>query len=375
MAEAADKPVGYLLGGTRGRPRDRRLTAYYHRADRLREAAERSGLRSLPAYTARSTWDRPSFMRLLRCSWVRRHFEHCRAVYGGAPDPTGLAAWALRKTDVPVLFDVHTPGIGEKWLLFRINPRPRTLRMFVEACLSELICIRHSDVLLWSSLIQKDYYTRRGFPVARMRGVRHGVDLAKFDIGPPVQPETPKLCYAGTMIVWQGADKLVEAYERVGKRLIHLKMIGFADSDAALRRRAEAAGIETVSQVSYERLPDELRDCHGTSIIAHPDAARYKNGAAPTKWPESLALGRPILSVDAYDTAQLIRELRVGWVVESSVEGLMEGMRRLSETPWEELKQMGLRARAEAERNYAWETVGRRFVEAIENATKRRPGT
>jgi glycosyltransferase involved in cell wall biosynthesis len=124
--------------------------------------------------------------------------------------------------------------------------------------------------------------------------------------------------------------------------------------------------------VAHDAMVELLKDATATVIVAHPDAVRYKNGAAPTKWPECLALGRPILSVDAYDTAELIRELRVGWVVPNSAEGLAEGLQRLTKTSWDELSVMGRRAREEAVRNYGWQTVGEAFVESIRSATKRK---
>src|SRR5205814_6723906 len=157
--------------------------------------------------------------------------------------------------------------------------------------------------------------------------------------------------------------RLVGAYEKVRPEKLRLKMIGFTDKDFELRKRAEAAQIECISQVPHARLLEEMKECDCTVIVAHPDAVRYKNGAAPTKWPESLALGRPIISGNAYDTAQLIRELGVGWVVDNSVEGLAEGMQKLSATSREERREMGRRARAEAVRKSGWETIGRKFVE------------
>ncbi len=363
--------IGYVLYGTQGEERRAENIAYYHRADRLREEAEARGFESDVVYSRRSTNDKSAIRRMLNSGWLRDRYKDFEAVYGASAEATGMAAWALRKSNVPVVYDVHTPPVGEKWMQFRMKPTLRNFVVYVEASISELACVKKSDLLLWCSSIQRDLYASRGYPGECMHEVRHGVDLDRFDIGPPSDTGPPMLCYAGTMVGYQGADRLVGAYEKVGPEKLRLKMIGFTPSDAELRRRAEAARIVTVPQVPHVRLIAELAEADCTVIVAHPDAVRYKNGAAPTKWPESLALGRPILSGAAYDTAQLVRDLGVGWVVDNTVEGMVEGMNRLAEAPRSELAEMGCRARAEAERNYGWETIGAKFALALEQATKR----
>jgi glycosyltransferase involved in cell wall biosynthesis len=371
MRMAEGKTAGYLLYGTEGEPRDPANIGYYHRADMLRSAAEKAGWRSEVVYNRKSPNDRSSLRRLMRSAWLRHKFANCDVVYAAGADAAGMAAFALRKTKTPVLYDVHTPAVGEKWLQFKLAKSVRNFIVYLEACVSEWMAIKYSDTILWCSSIQRDYYAKRGFPATRLAEVRHGVDLERFRPGNSKDEGTPLLCYAGTMVEYQGADRLVQAFEHVGAERVRLKMIGFTERDAQLRARAEKAGIETLEQVPHERLLEELRGCDCTCIVAHPDAVRYKNGAAPTKWPEGLALGRPIISGDAYDTAHLIRELRVGWVVENSSEGIASGLRALAESSREQRDEMGKRARAEAERHYGWETVGGAFVQALNAATKR----
>jgi glycosyltransferase involved in cell wall biosynthesis len=303
--------------------------------------------------------------------WMTDALKDARAVYGGAAEACGIAAWAMRKTDVPVLYDVHTPAVGERWMAFRMNRTPRELAIYMEACISELICIRKSDHLLWSSRLQAEYYARRGFPKARMTEVRHGVDLERYDVGPLQPKEKPLVVYAGTMRAYQGAELLIDAYCDMKPPGVKLRMIGFTKADETLRQRAEGVGIETHPMIAHEHLIDFMRDASATVIVAHPDAVTYKNGAAPTKWPESLALGRPVLSVDAYDTRELIAELGVGWVVSNSSAGLARGFEEISATPLEELREMGRRARAEAERHYGWDHVGGEFVKALRTSSKR----
>jgi glycosyltransferase involved in cell wall biosynthesis len=173
------------------------------------------------------------------------------------------------------------------------------------------------------------------------------------------------------MRAYQGADRLIEAFEACRDSGLRLRMIGFTAEESAMRERADRLGIETHGMIPHDDLATHMRDASATVIVAHPDAVRHKNGAAPTKWPECLALGRPILSGDAYDTAQLIRDLGVGWVVPNSAEGLANGMRQLASTSYEELSEIGVRARAEAERNYGWPTIGAKFVNAIRASSKR----
>jgi glycosyltransferase involved in cell wall biosynthesis len=282
-----------------------------------------------------------------------------------------MAAWAMRHTNTAVLYDIHTPPVGEKWLQFRLSKSLRAFIVYLEACFTEVVAIRRSDYILWSSLIQKEYYTRRGFRPDRLREVRHGVNVEAFDSGPVPETKPRLLVYAGTMVPYQGADKLVEAFAAMPEGGLRLRMIGFTDKESRLRELAERAGIETVPQITHSQVADSMRDAHCTAIIAHKDNKKYKNGAAPTKWPESLAVGRPILSMDVYDTALMIPQLNVGWVVENSVEGLVSGMTALRDSPTSELQAMGERARQEAIRNYAWSVIGDKFSNIIDEAVRK----
>jgi glycosyltransferase involved in cell wall biosynthesis len=367
----AGEKVGYLLYGTEGAARAAENVGYYHRADKLREAAEQRGFLSDVAYSRRKAGDRSLLKRIWKSDWIRDRFGDSRCLYCASADTAAMGVRALRGTTVPVLYDIHTPPVGEKWLQFKLSKSLRNFAVYLEVCIAESMAIKRSDYILWSSLVQYAYYLKRGFPRERLREVRHGVDLERF-IATPVPTDAPRLvAYAGTMVPYQGADKLIAAFRSLPAGTIRLKMIGFSENEAALRREADAAGIETVPQIPQTEVAEHLSGATCTTIIAHPDNRKYKNGAAPTKWPESLALGKPLLSMDVYDTAQLIRELQVGWVVANSVEALADGMRTLAACPPDELTAMGTRARAEAERNYAWPVIGDKFAAVLREAERR----
>jgi glycosyltransferase involved in cell wall biosynthesis len=306
---------------------------------------------------------------MLGSDWLRESLQDCRAVYAAGAEAAGMAAWAMRGTKVPVLYDVHTPAVGERWMALRMHPSARELAVYIESAIAEYMSIREADHILWCSSIQQQYYGGRGFPKERMTEVRHGVDLDRFAAGPVPRHEIPLLVYAGTMRAYQGAELLLEAFEKTSG--LRMRMVGFTPDEGAMRERADTLGIETHPMVPHDKLPDYLKDATATVIVAHPDAVRHKNGAAPTKWPECLALGRPILSVDAYDTRDLIEQLDVGWVVPNTAQGLADGMSRLATSSFEHLSAMGDKARAEAEKHYGWKTIGEKFVAAILSSTKR----
>ena len=365
------RQVAYLLHGTEGEQREPANVGYFHRADRLREEAEARGWKSVVKYDRRDPADRSAIRRMLRSSWLLEAFKDCRCVYTAGATTAAMAAWAMRNSHTPVLYDIHTPPVGEKWLQFRLAKSLRNFVVYLEACLTESVAIKRSDYILWSSLVQREYYMRRGFRHDRLREVRHGVDIGRFNSGPVPNSRPRLLVYAGTMVPYQGADKLVEAFAAMPKGDLRLRMIGFTDKEKGLRDMADRAGIETMPQIPQSDVADAMKDAHCTTIIAHRDNKKYKNGAAPTKWPESLALGRPILSMDVYDTALMIPQLKVGWVVENSVEGLVFGMSSLRDCSIEELQAMGQRAREEASRNYAWPVIGDKFSNIIEEAARK----
>src|SRR5262245_13783111 len=119
--EQGGKRVGYVLSGTEGEPRSKANIGYFHRADKLRLLANQHGFGDVVAYTKRTPKDVPLIKRLAQSRWLREKFAGCNAVYGAGSDAAGLAAWAFRKTGIPVLYDVHTPSVGEKWLQFKFE--------------------------------------------------------------------------------------------------------------------------------------------------------------------------------------------------------------------------------------------------------------
>ena len=132
--------VGYVLSGVEGGRAPTNI-AYYHRADRLRELAEAEGIGSVVQYAKRNASEVSAIRRMLGSAWMAEKFKEARAVYAAGAEAGGIAAWALRKSRVPVLYDVHTPAVGEKWMAFKLSPSPREFAVYIEACIAELTCI------------------------------------------------------------------------------------------------------------------------------------------------------------------------------------------------------------------------------------------
>src|SRR5688500_15813836 len=122
--------VGYVLSGVQGE-RAQTNVAYYHRADRLLGLAEQHGYGSQVVYAKRNASEVSAIRRMIGSAWLRERLKDTRAVYAAAAEATAIAAWAMRKTEVPVLYDVHTPSVGERWMAYKMRPSPRELAVYL----------------------------------------------------------------------------------------------------------------------------------------------------------------------------------------------------------------------------------------------------
>jgi len=78
-------------------------------------------------------------------------------------------------------------------------------------------------------------------------------------------------------------------------------------------------------------------------------------------------MGKPILTTDVGDPADMVREYSCGIVVSKDTsEGLLQGIQEMLEKPKDELEEMGRRARLLAEREFDWRIIGAKLNSALQ---------
>jgi glycosyltransferase involved in cell wall biosynthesis len=120
-------------------------------------------------------------------------------------------------------------------------------------------------------------------------------------------------------------------------------------------------GLINTGPVSIEKLSLFLSACN---VFWLPMADVGANrGRSPYKFGDYLTIGRPIVSTDVGDQADLIREHKLGLITEFSGQSLFEAIRSL-ESNSESCEQFGVNAYkfARLDEN-SWEDKGKRLIE------------
>jgi len=134
---------------------------------------------------------------------------HCRSIFEGIPllDPR------LRR-DARLVYEVNGfPSVELKYHYAKVGDDPVLLAK-LERQENDLLAA--ADLVITVSDVNQAAIEARGVAPQRIRVIRNGVDLERFPYRPPpvaVAGETVRLCYVGTLSVWQGVEVLIEAVD------------------------------------------------------------------------------------------------------------------------------------------------------------------
>ena len=121
----------------------------------------------------------------------------------------------------------------------------------------------------------------------------------------------------------------------------------------------ELPGWVRIARASSPEIP-RLLDGVLATVIPRPPSA-YADLALPIKLGEYLSYGRPIVSTDRSETAEVVRQTGSGLIAEDGIDGLSEAIRALAAAPTAQIDAWSERAaRAAVERS--WNQVARKII-------------
>ncbi len=350
--------------------------AYTSRLQTLRDAVAREGIDASLESLGDPPLGRPTLlhpMKLAGGGRIAAALARADVVHAGSAAVAFTCAFLTPRRGRRVVFDMHGDTAAEKRLAARgaLDPIGR-LRVHQES-IKERIGLRACDRVIVVSRPLLERVARLGVPESRIEIVRNGVDLARFPMVEPVPARpSPLVVYAGRFDEWQGVRHLEHLAAHAGDRY-RLRVVGFAAGDHEARARIAAAAarggapreaaVELIDWTNHGRLLPLLSEADALLI------PREKNDATevamPTKFAEYLSLGRPILLTRVGEPADWVEAESCGLVVEPSGPALLDGVLRLAALGAEERRAMGRRARALAEREFRWESIGRRYADYL----------
>lgn len=210
---------------------------------------------------------------------------------------------------------------------------------------------------------------KRGLKYGKAAYVTNGIDLSFFKAPEPSVIEKIKdrldlngkiiFTYIGAFEKWQGVDDFLEAAEILKN---HEEVAFLIVGNEKEERDGNIVYIPKVPQnevIKYYAVSDILvlpRPRHPATEVA-----------APTKFPEYLAMRKPILTTDVGDAADFVQKYHCGIVVQNrKPRSLLDGILELKNKSKEELEQMGSNSIIAAQKEFSM----KKMTSDLSNALK-----
>lgn len=216
---------------------------------------------------------------------------------------------------------------------------------------------------------------RRGVPPGKVAYIPNGTDTRLFRPaagGDALRRELGLegrflVVYAGTMGLAQGLDTVLEAAGLLrGEEDVRFLLVGDGVEKGNLLRRAQREGLHNVRFLDRQprsRMPAVL---NAADVVLVPLRGQpLFQAALPSKLPEAMACGKPVILTIMGEAADLLQQAGAGLAVEpENPRALAAAIRRLREEP-ELAREMGRRGRAFAVRHLERSRLAQRLEERL----------
>jgi glycosyltransferase involved in cell wall biosynthesis len=208
-----------------------------------------------------------------------------------------------------------------------------------------------------------------------------GLDMDRVIVGgngtvtsrvlPGPWPDVPTIGIASGAAPGRGLETLIEAARMLRSSMPDLRLrlwlaatggSGEAYIDQ-LRASLDGADWVRIGAAPYERLGEALSQA--TLLTIPTPTSEYSDVALPVKLFDSMAAGRPIVVTPRRETAAVVKRFDVGVVAPGDdPASLAEAFASLLNDR-HRTREIGARARAEAERHFDWSVVGERIADEV----------
>lgn len=277
---------------------------------------------------------------------------------------------------IPLVLDMHG-GHLEEFLFnthFDLKTRisPRYLYKYFLCKFQEFLVLRKSNKIICVSHRMFDYlHNKKGISIAKLFYVTNGVDLNFFR---PVSEEKIKRLkhqlkldnkflfgYIGGYQKWQGVENLITAARMIAEPKCAFIIVG------GLRHYNEG-NILFVPWLPIVQIPEYYSLCD-VLVLPRPKHPATEI-AAPTKFAEYAAMGKPILTTEVGDPADLVKKYGCGIVIEDNKPGsLVSGILKFKKMSKAQLKIMGKKARILAEQEFDWDKIAIQLEKVIQSVS------
>jgi glycosyltransferase involved in cell wall biosynthesis len=356
---------------------DQKDKAYNYRLLMLQQGLQRLGMETDFLYLAdwiRPGWgDRttrvPPFLFPFRFSGLIPQLKQYDAIHAGNSYVASAFCFFKKQLHASIVHDMHGNVISEIFQKWRLEKQKlkHTFNL-LEFFLLQEVTIHHADYHLVVSLPLQKELLAHGVPRNKILLNRNGVDVEKFKTKNTPRRGTFTICYAGGFQVWQGVDSLVEAGQMLEDLDIKLKFVGLRQThqDRIWGKRIKnslGSKAELVGRVGHQELIGHLQSA---DVLVSPRPYNPANTAMfPCKFPEYIALGKPVIVTDVGDTPYFVRKYGCGFVCHPSPSGLAAAIRKAYNMGRPKLRIMGERGRRLAETTFTWKTICQEYYDFL----------
>jgi len=179
--------------------------------------------------------------------------------------------------------------------------------------------------------------------------------------------------YGGNIGYGADVEGLIEAFSEIGTKHVFLVVAGDGPRLRKCRRLVNGQGTQAVVFWSPWAEADTSIVLRGADVLVLPTRGKQTDASVPSKLMTYMLAGRPIIAqaVPGSETARVVNECNCGWVVKpDDVHGLSAAISEASNTPDNERKALGQRARAYALANFTTDACLPQVIETIEQAAE-----
>jgi glycosyltransferase involved in cell wall biosynthesis len=282
-------------------------------------------------------------------------------VYGNTHFGAFCAMLGLLKS-VPLFFDMHG-GKEEISLVNQTDVRWKYSKKIVPFWFDNMVEFidlqLSSKIICVSKQMIRHLHLNKGIPLGKMIYLTNGVDLQLFK--PTHNQHIQELKkqygiedkfifgYIGGYEKWQGVENFAEAARRIPDSNLVFVFVGG-------EKAAKEGNLLFIPKVLRNQIFDYYALCD-VLVLPRPYHTATEI-AAPTKFAEYTAMGKPVLTTNVGDAADLVRQYANGIVLaDNQIENLIKGILQFRGKSANELNVMGENSRRLALIEFDWNKI------------------
>lgn len=334
------------------------LEKYYHLIVCTQDVPDGAGWHHISYPDTKKGWQRIQYL----AEMIKQN--KADLILGATESNIKILVFLKYITGLPIALDVH--GLAAKEAA--LDGQKSSLQTWFKELVTKIFLTKFGLIFVVSNKLGA-YFCKYNSNIVTIYG---GINESEFStqIDSKDSEKIFSIGYMGNTRVYQGVDELLGAATLLKKQQkkfrLHLVMSGSSDIAERLKKIGLDEITDMIQDVSHDEAVSFIRR---SSVLAIPrpkmDVTEY---AFPSKLPECLAIGVPVITTDVGPVSEFDGSTRFMRVIpaEKIAENLAAAVSQLMDTSLEDRLAMGQRARNYVKRYLTWNVLGLEMKTAID---------